>query len=127
MSNLSVASLVEALAQSRLLEAEQLDELTRNLEPRFEDPHALAQELIVRGWLSGYQAEQLLRGHGDALVLGPYRLIESLGEGNMGQVFKAWHQRLNRVVALKLIRPDRLSQDPEAVRRFQREARAAAQ
>ena len=50
-----------------------------------------------------------------------------IGEGGMGRVFKAVHRRMGRVVALKVIRKDRLSQSPEAVRRFGREARAAAQ
>ena len=59
-------------------------------------------------------------------MLGPYVLLERLGEGGMGAVFKARHRNLGRVVALKVIRKDRLAQ-PEAVKRFQREIRAAAQ
>jgi serine/threonine protein kinase len=54
-----------------------------------------------------------------------YEIVEPLGEGGMGQVFKARHRRLKRVVALKLIRPEQLS-NPNTVRRFQREAEAAA-
>jgi tRNA A-37 threonylcarbamoyl transferase component Bud32 len=54
-----------------------------------------------------------------------YEVLEALGEGGMGQVFKARHLGLDRLVALKLIRSDRLSKR-EVVRRFQREARAAA-
>jgi serine/threonine-protein kinase len=123
----SFDNLIDALSRNRLLEPEQIEEAQRTLRPRCENTRDLVQELIVRGWLSGYQGEQVLQGRADDLLLGPYRLHELLGEGNMGQVFKAWHLRLNRVVALKLIRPDRLSQDAEAVRRFQREARAAAQ
>src|SRR5260370_11447722 len=53
-----------------------------------------------------------------------YTILEKLGQGGMGQVFKAMQERLDRIVALKVIRQDR--QDTEAVRRFQREARAAA-
>ncbi|MDT9121230.1 protein kinase, partial [Escherichia coli] len=57
---------------------------------------------------------------------GPYRLLERIGEGGMGQVFKARHEHLHRIVALKVIRKDKLSQ-PHALDRFRREARAAAQ
>jgi serine/threonine-protein kinase len=54
-----------------------------------------------------------------------YEILEQLGEGGMGQVYKARHLRLDRIVALKVIHPDHLAQ-PDAVRRFHREARAAA-
>src|SRR5262249_14799821 len=55
---------------------------------------------------------------------GGYVLLERLGEGGMGQVFKARHQNLGRAVALKVIRSERLG--PDAVRRCQRELRAMA-
>jgi serine/threonine protein kinase len=60
----------------------------------------------------------------DVAVIPGYTILEQLGQGGMGQVFKARQERLDRIVALKVIRQDR--QDTEAVRRFQREAQAAA-
>jgi serine/threonine protein kinase len=56
-----------------------------------------------------------------------YEIIGKLGQGGMGHVFKARQDRLGRMVALKIIRKESLSQDPAAIRRFQREAKAAAQ
>ena len=58
-------------------------------------------------------------------VLAHYRLVEKIGEGGMGVVWKALDTRLNRHVALKLLRPE-LTADPERYRRFLREARTAA-
>jgi len=58
-------------------------------------------------------------------VLGDYELIEKLGEGGMGIVFKARQRRLNRTVALKMIRSGILASSRE-VRLFQREAEAVA-
>jgi serine/threonine protein kinase len=121
----STASLVEALGRFRLLEPAQLTEVTRTLAPRFPEPKALARELIQRGWLTPFQANQLLQGRGQGLVIGSYTLLERLGEGGMGQVFKARNWKLRKVVALKLIRKERLS-NAGAVKRFQREVRAAA-
>jgi serine/threonine protein kinase/Leucine-rich repeat (LRR) protein len=124
MAVASTAPLVDALRQFRLLEPAQLQDIVA-LQARFPEPKGLAGELIRRGWLTPYQANQVLQGKGQDLLLGSYVLLERLGEGGMGQVFKARNWKLGRVVALKLIRKERLS-NPAAIHRFQREVRAAA-
>jgi serine/threonine protein kinase len=58
-------------------------------------------------------------------VIPGYELLEEIGRGGMGIVYKARQLASNRLVALKVIRKDRLTH-PEAVRRFRREAQAAA-
>jgi serine/threonine-protein kinase len=125
MSIRSVPELVGALRAGSLLTNGQVDVLTRELLPRLTEPRALARELMQRNWVTAYQMNQLFLGRGQELLLGPYVLLERLGEGGMGQVFKARHRKLNRVVALKVIRRDKLN-NAEAISRFFREVQAAA-
>jgi tRNA A-37 threonylcarbamoyl transferase component Bud32 len=58
-------------------------------------------------------------------TLGKYRVLEPLGRGGMARVYRAYHPRLERYVAIKVLRPD-LTDDPTFQARFQREARAVA-
>jgi serine/threonine protein kinase len=115
----SVSALLVALRPC--LTPEHWNELLQSdLQGRCRDAKALAAELLKLGWLSPYQVNQLLQGKGQELQLGSYLLLERLGEGGAGQVFKARHQMMNRLIALKLIRKELLS-DTEAVQRFYRE------
>jgi serine/threonine protein kinase len=83
----------------------------------------LANRLVERGRLSRFQATQLLTGN-TKFHLGPYRIVDALGQGGMGQVFRAEHAILGRTVAVKVL-PKRKS-TPEAIDYFTREIRAQA-
>ncbi len=120
----SVPALVRVLRSSRLLRAGQLEELA-SLEQTFHEPRSLARELLQRNWLTAYQANQVFQGRERNLAFGPYVLLERLGEGGMGTVFKARHQLMDRVVALKVIKKEQLANE-DAIRRFHREIRAAS-
>jgi serine/threonine protein kinase len=57
--------------------------------------------------------------------IGPYEVLEPLGEGGMGQVWKARDSRLLRDVAIKVL-PDAFAGDPERLARFERESQILA-
>ncbi len=123
MSIATPAALLDQAAALRLLDEEQLA-TARSLVAV--DARSLAGELIRRGWLTPFQVNQLFQARGEALLMGSYVLLEKLGEGGMGAVYKARNWKLGRIVALKLIRKDRLN-SPDIVRRFHREIQSVSQ
>jgi serine/threonine protein kinase len=86
---------------------------------------ALTEALVRQQRLTQYQANQILENRGQTLFLGNYFILEKLGQGGMGMVFKARHRGTNRIVALKVL-PPALVQTPGALQRFHREAKVAA-
>jgi serine/threonine protein kinase/WD40 repeat protein len=122
----SVGAFSDSLRERHLLDPAQLEEVRATLADAFPDAAALARELVRRGWLTHYQANQLFQNGGTGLVLGSYVLLEPLGTGGMGQVFKARNWKFGQIVALKLVRPDRSTREA-ALRRFRREIQAASQ
>src|SRR5262245_40394479 len=113
----SVDTLVELLRRGCLLTAVQLAELTPEALRQFEKPRALAKYLVQRGWLTVYQINHLFEGREQELVIGPYCIVDRLGEGGVGSVYKVWDTFRNRPAALKVLRED-LSSAEDAVRQF---------
>jgi hypothetical protein len=119
---LSVADFLKAAQQSRLLVAAQIVPLQQG---GFSDATALAGHLVSLGSLTSLQAEFLLKGRGTDLVMGPYLLMDRLGQGWSSYVFRARHTLLNRVVALKVIRKELIAElGPDLGRRFFQEMQA---
>jgi response regulator RpfG family c-di-GMP phosphodiesterase/serine/threonine protein kinase len=77
----------------------------------------LIPQLVTRKLLTPYQAKKLATGMGDSLVLGNYRVLDRLGVGGAGVVFKGQHVRFGRPVAIKVIEEEE-GLDPEALPRF---------
>jgi formylglycine-generating enzyme required for sulfatase activity/tRNA A-37 threonylcarbamoyl transferase component Bud32 len=125
MPSVDATQLLDSLYDLELLQGKQMEEATGPLRQRFGQASDLAAEFVRRGCLTKFQAERLLAGQGSSLTLGPYLLLERLGQGGMGEVFKARHRLLNRIVALKVTRKELLS-DPTNERRFLREIQATA-
>src|SRR5262245_2302733 len=121
---LPLEQFVKQLEDSRVLAGDTLaDFLPPKAAPR--DAEELARELVRQKKLTKFQAEQVWLGKGKALILGNYLLLEKIGQGGMGAVYKAEHRRMQRTVAIKMLPPS-LMKDAAAAARFQREVVAAA-
>jgi serine/threonine protein kinase len=93
-----------SLKSSQLLSSEDVDLLERRAN---EEPLEKIQGLLLEtGLLNDYQLTRLKKGEVDGLVFGQYRILGELSRGGCGQVFKARHALMDRVVVLKVISPD---------------------
>src|SRR5215207_256137 len=75
-------------------------------------------EELVRGLVKGkhltrFQAAQVAAGRTKSLILGGYTIVDKIGAGGMGQVFKALHRRMDRLGAIKTL-PSAMTKDPAA-------------
>ncbi len=124
---LSLKQFRQRLNESGLVSQADLQALIAELpdERRPADGEQLARLLVQQKKLSAFQAQQIYAGKGKALTLGNYVILDKLGQGGMGLVYKAEHRRMERQVALKVL-SKAVTKDPEAARRFQREVKAAA-
>ena len=66
---------------------------------------AAVELAIEENWLTHYQLKRICEGEPEGLILGQYRILDELGRGGFGQVFKAVHTMMDRVTALKVIAP----------------------
>jgi serine/threonine-protein kinase len=94
--------------------------------PEVNRGRVVARALVERGLLTRFQAERLLIGRTSGFHLGQYRILDQIGRGGMGRVYRAEHRTMGRVVALKVLTPS-LIESERAEDLFLREVRAAAQ
>ena len=122
----SIEEISDELLQHKLLEEDLLADSCQTLERRGQPvtgPGLLAL-LTEQGNLTPFQAEQVGLGRANQLVFGNYLVLSRIGEGGMGTVFRALHRRMQRVVALKMIRKEIATQ--EFISRFRREIQLSA-
>src|SRR5262245_15154472 len=115
--------IADALADPRLLRPDRYEELVSDLLPKCDDWAILGHEFVYRRWLTPHQVNLLAAGRGAELILGSYVLLEPIGEGGMGRIYRARNWKFDSQAAVKVIRTDR-ARDPGAVSRFLREIRA---
>jgi serine/threonine-protein kinase len=84
------------------------------------DSVELAERLVRENLLTSYQAKRFLNNRSTGLIVGRYIILDRIGSGSMGRVYKAHHVMMDRVVALKIIAPE-IASNERVVARFQRE------
>jgi len=116
---------VRNLLDSTLFPREEIATILEPLRQSALDGQAIAERLVAAGKLTPYQADALRERRFEELVIGNYQILDRLGAGAMGTVYKARHKRMKRVVAIKVLSRS-VSQNEKLVQRFQREVEAVA-
>ncbi|WP_417851713.1 protein kinase domain-containing protein, partial [Thalassoglobus sp.] len=110
-----------------LLSKPELDDILLTI--RQSDPRialkTLARKLVRSEVLTTFQANQILSGKAKSLTLGNCLILDQLGKGGMGTVYKARHIRMDRIVAVKVISPE-FTKNSNLLARFQKEVKLAA-
>ncbi len=119
---------IENLENAGVLSEEQVRDRIAELptEQQPIDGDTLADLLIQDGTLTSYQAEQLNRATPRNLRFGNYQLVDILGRGGMGTVYKAVHTVMKHEVAIKVISQESSDNTDNHFKRFQREVQAVA-
>jgi response regulator RpfG family c-di-GMP phosphodiesterase len=128
-SNSQAHMLLEELLASSILLAEDWEAVPDDVRQEVQacrDKNRLLPLLVDRDLITDYQASRITAGKKSGLVLGNYRILDRLGAGGMGVVFKGEHVKLRRVVAIKVLSQPR-HQPNHLLRRFYTEMRAIAQ
>ncbi|MBA4016512.1 MAG: hypothetical protein C0483_04935 [Pirellula sp.] len=120
------STFVETLTADGFASATEIAAVEKQI-PQYDaaDAQPLARALAQTGKLTKFQAAALYQGRGKSLIYGDYVVLDRVGAGGMGQVFKARHRRMDRLVALKVMSQTAMK-SPDSVKRFEREVKAAA-
>jgi serine/threonine-protein kinase len=118
---------VRSLGESEIVSGADMRAAVEGLggEAAVADAAALASGLVRAGQLTRFQADVVLAGRLPELMIGNYIILDRLGAGGMGTVYKARHRRMKRIVALKFLPRESAAQSGFA-ERFQREVETIA-
>lgn len=124
---LTAEKLIGLLTECGLMSPEEVDTFLASMPPesRPTTGRQVAEALYRHKRLTKFQVQAVYQGKTRGLVMGNYVVLDRLGKGGMGEVYKAQHRRMERVVALKVL-PSQATKSEDAVRRFHREVKAAA-
>ena len=125
-SDVTLAEFVDSVTDSEILSEAEIQTVKEYAgEEDSSSASDLATRLVHDDVLTAYQARVILEREDSPLLLDRYVILDTIGSGGMGIVFKAFHRSMERIVALKVL-PQFAVNSPEKVLRFKREIKAAA-
>ena len=114
----------QQLLDSGIANSTELEQLGIGLNDEAPIIRDFTDSLVEEGRMTAFQQRRLLSSEDGPLMIGQYVLRDRIGEGGMGAVFRSLHQRMQRIVALKLLHP-KAHGSKDSIDRFLQEVRAA--
>ncbi len=121
--SMSLEAFKKQLKKANIIESETLEAFFEN--DQSSSSSVLCRKLLKAELLTSFQLRAITHGKTRGLRMDRYVILDRIGKGGMGQVFKAKHAKMKRVVALKVL-PREAMKNQNAVARFFRESEAAA-
>lgn len=120
--SIHASQILYELTRSGLLSLDQVAGLVRAcFWGEFPAPSFVQEMLRTRGWVTDYQFNEVMRGRAAGLRVGKYLVLDKLGEGGFGHVYRAReNEGMQRQVTLKILRPE-FTSDRATLQRFMRE------
>ena len=123
---MATATLVDSILKTRIVTRDDIDACRRSTATPVSDEQ-MVQTLLERGRLTAWQLQNIRAGHVNFMLdHGKYLILDQIGVGGMGAVYRARHIGMNTERAVKVIDPKRVS-DPLLVERFKREVQVCSQ
>jgi len=125
MAAVTREDLIRALRESGLHDEPQLAEIAHEVDAIGDDTQLIIRHLVIQKYLTLFQLKKLINGKRADLFVGPFVVLDKIGEGGMGKVYKVvtWKQP-DRLLALKVVR-SHLLVNPIIKKRYEREVHAA--
>ncbi len=130
MSKIFLDKFLALVERSKLIDSDRLSQAVADWKSQatlaqLDDAQYCADHLVESGLLTRWQCKKLLEGRHRGFFLGKYKLLDHLGSGGMSSVYLAEHVLMQRLVAVKVLPQNRVS-DSSYLARFHLEAQAAA-
>src|SRR4051812_17822204 len=117
---------LQNLCNSGLYSRQEIDSTLNELpEPQADDGKVFVEHMIAAGNLTPFQADAVRERHFDELVIGYYQILDRLGAGGMGKLYKGRHRRMGREGAVKVL-SCKAGQSEASAQWFQRAVEAVA-
>jgi eukaryotic-like serine/threonine-protein kinase len=113
----TVASFEKIVRDSGLLAPQVLQDFLSIAAKSEINAEVLAKTVVERGWLTHFQVRRLWNDRFQDLLVGQYVLVDRLGSNAFGNLYKAWHRRMQRMAAVRVI-PKSLLADPKQMQLF---------